>query len=108
MEMADYILGILRSQLMVIFSWGFHNPIALPDNEGLRFNVQGFKFKGVVEIIYNEGWDLFDIRFIKNGKVVDTIEEIYLDSLVEVIDDYVERTPNYKQRVTAEHSIKVY
>ena len=108
MEMADYILRILRSQLMVIFSWGFHNPIALSDNQGLRFNVQGFKFKGVVEIIYNEGWDLFDIRFIKNCKVVDTIEEIYLDSLVDVIDDYVERTPNYNQRVKEQYSIKVY
>ena len=108
MEMADYILRILRSQLIVIFSWGFHNPIALSDNQGLRFNVQGFKFKGVVEIVYNEGWDLFDIRFIKNDKVVDTIEEIYLDSLVDVIDDYVERTPNYNQRVKEQYSIKVY
>ena len=33
--MAEYILQILRSQLMVVFSWGFHRPTALPE-DGLR------------------------------------------------------------------------
>ena len=106
--MANYILRILRSELMVMFSWGFHDPIALTNNEGLRFNVQGFKFKGVVEVIYNEMWDLFDVRFIKGNKVIDTIEEIYLDCLVDVIDDYVEKTSDYEKRVQEESSIKVY
>jgi hypothetical protein len=99
MEMAKYIMTILKTQLMVIWSWGIHNPIALPNNEGLRFNVQGYKFKGVVEVVYNEGWDLFDVRFVKGGKVIDTIEEIYLDGLVQVIDDYVEKTPDNDKRV---------
>lgn len=107
MEMAKYILRILRSQLMVMFSWGFHNPVALPNNTGLRFNVQGFKFRGIVEVVYNEGWDLFDVRFIKGGKVIDTIEEVYLDGLVDVIDDYVEKTPDYNQRVMEEYLVKV-
>ena len=49
MEMANYILRILRSQLTIMLSWGFNHPTALPNNEGLRFNVQGFKFKGTVE-----------------------------------------------------------
>ena len=108
MEMANYILRILRSQLMVMFSWGFNHPVALPNNEGLRFNVQGFKFKGTVEVVYNEGWDLFDVRFIKNGKEIDTIEEIYLDGLVDAIDDYVEKTPYYNEKVAAEYSISIY
>ena len=88
---------------MVMFSWGFNHPTALPNNEGLRFNVQGFKFKGTVEVVYNEGWDLFDVSFIKDGKVVDKIEEVYLDGLVDVIDRYVEKTDDYNQRVTAEY-----
>ena len=108
MEMAKYILRILRSQLMVMFSWGFNHPVALPNNEGLRFNVQGYKFKGIVEVIYNECWDLFDVRFIKGGKVIDTIEEIYLDSLVDVIDDYVEKSPDYEQRVKEQYSFSLY
>lgn len=108
MSMAKYILRILRSQLMVMFSWGFNHPVALPNNEGVRFNVQGYKFKGVVEVVYDEGWDLFIVRFIKDGKVIDTIEEVYLDSLVQVIDDYVEKTPDYAQRVRAQYSISLY
>lgn len=48
---------------------------------GLRFKVQGFKFKGTFEVEYNEGTDLFDVRLIKNGKVVETVEDVYLDSL---------------------------
>ena len=107
MEMAKYIMTILKTQLMVVWSWGFHNPVALPNNEGLRFNVQGFKFNGVVEVVYDEGWDLFNVRFIKGGKVIDTVEEVYLDGLVDVIDDYVEKTSDYNERVIAEYSIKV-
>jgi hypothetical protein len=108
MEMANYILRVLRSQLMIMLSWGFHNPEALPNNEGLRFNVQGFKFKGTVEVIYNEGWDLFDVRFIKNGKVIDTIEELYLDGLVDAIDRYVEKTDDYQKRVKDEYSVIMF
>ena len=105
MEMANYIMNILRSQLMVMWSWGFHNAVAIEN--GLRFNVQGFKFKGTVEVVYNEGNDLFDIRFIKASKVVKTVEGVFFDSLVELIDDYVEKTADYEQRVAAEYSIKM-
>ena len=37
MEMAKYIMQILRSQLMVMWSWGFNSPIAIEN--GLRFKV---------------------------------------------------------------------
>lgn len=91
MEMAKYIMSIFKTQLIIVWSWGFHNPVAL-DN-GLQFRVQGRLFKGVVNVVYNEGRDLFDVSFIKNGKVIDTIEGVYLDTLVNAIDYYVE-TPN--------------
>lgn len=108
MEMANYILRILRSQLVVMLSWGFNHPVALPNNEGLQFNVQGFKFRGVVQVVYNEGWDLFDVRFINNGKVIDTIEELYLDGLVDAIDRYVEKTDDYENRVKEEYSLIMF
>ena len=106
--MAKYIMSILKTQLMVVWSWGFHNPVALPNNEGLQFIVQGFKFKGTVEVAYNEGWDLFDVSFIKDGKVVDKIEEVYLDGLVDVIDRYVEKTDDYENRVKEEYSLIMF
>ena len=105
MEMAKYIMSILKTQLMVVWSWGFHNPVAIEN--GLRFKVQGFKFRGVVSIVYNEGSDLFDLSFIKRNKVVKSIEGVFFDMLVDTIDDYVERTPDYEQRVKREYSISL-
>lgn len=105
MEMAKYILSIFKTQLMVVYSWGFHQPMALEN--GIRFKVTGFKFKGIVDVIYNESRDLFDVSFIKRNKVVKSIDGVYFDMLVDTIDDFVEKTSDYKERVTAEYSIKV-
>ena len=102
MEMAMYIMRILKSQLMVMWSWGFHSPTTITN--GLRFKVSGYKFKGIVEVVYNEGTDLFDVSFIKRNKVVDTVEGCYLDMLVNVIDNRVEKVDNYEERVKDEYS----
>lgn len=99
--MAEYILQILRSQLMVVFSWGFHRPTALPDNRGLAFKVDGFKYKGMVKVIYNVGADLFEIH-LEDGRIE---EGVYLDQLVDVIDGMVERTDNYSQSVKKTYNI---
>ena len=105
MDMAKYIMSILKTQLMVVWSWGFHQPMALAN--GLRFKVSGYKFRGVVDVIYNEGSDLFDLRFLKANKVVNTIEGVFFDMLVDTIDDYVEKTTDYEKRVAAEYSISL-
>lgn len=105
MEMAKYIMQILKTQLMVVWSWGFNKPVALEN--GLRFNVQGFKFRGVVEVVYNEGQDLFDVSFIKANKVVKSIDGVFFDMLVNVIDDYVEKTADYEKSVKAEYSLSI-
>lgn len=94
--MAEYILQILRSNLMVMFSWGFHQPQRLPDNKGLAFKVQGFKYTGWVEVRYNDGRDLFEVELIKTGVKV---EDVYFDCLVTVIDNLVEHTDNYQNDV---------
>ncbi len=101
--MAEYIMSILKTQLMVVWSWGFHQPMALQN--GLRFKVSGFKFCGVVDIVYNEGHDLFDISFIKSNKVVKSVDGVYFDMLIDVLDDFIERTPDYDKRVAAEYSL---
>lgn len=90
---------------MVVWSWGFNSPVAVAN--GLRFKVQGFKFRGIVEVIYNEGTDLFDVSFINRGKVVEAVEGVYFDLLVDMIDDKVEKTANYKKRVEQEYSLSL-
>lgn len=97
--MANYIYTVLMFKVMVVLSWGFNSPIAIAD--GLRFKVQGFKFTGTVEVIYNEGTDLFNVH-LSNGTVV---ADVYVDSLVEVIDGLVERTNDYKERVKKEYGL---
>ena len=88
---------------MVVWSWGFNSPIAVEN--GLRFKVNGFKFRGVVEVVYDEGTDLFNISFIKRNKVVEVVNGVYCDMIVEVIDNTVEKTADYKERVRAEYSL---
>ena len=84
---------------MVVLSWGFNSPNAITD--GLRFKVQGFKFTGTVEVIYNAGTDLFNVH-LSNGIVV---ADVYVDSLFEVIDGLVERTNDYEERVKKEYGL---
>jgi len=103
MEMAQYILQIFQTRFIVVHSWGFNSPIAIEN--GLRFRVQGFKFCGIVEGKYDEGSDLFNVSFIKCGEVVKTVNGVFFDSLVEVIDNTVEKTSDYDQRVKEEYSL---
>ena len=103
--MANYILSILRSQLMVVLSWGFNSPRAIEN--GLQFHVQGFLFKGVVKVIYDEGADTFIVRLEKyDGSLWMEQNDVYLDNLVYVIDGMVERTPDYGERVAKEYGLK--
>lgn len=97
---ADYIMQILQTQLMVVLSWGFNNPIALTGNRGLKFDVNGFLYQGTVEVIYNEGSDLFDVII---GMM--RIEGVYFDQLVDVIDGEVERVENYKDKVKQTYNL---
>lgn len=97
--MANYIYTVLMSKVMVVLSWGFDSPIAITD--GLRFKVQGFKFTGTVEVIYNEGMDLFEVH-LSDGRVE---ADVYADCLVDVIDGMVERTDDYRERVKKEYGL---
>lgn len=105
--MVDYILSILRMELMVVFSWGFHCPTALPNDEGLAFKVNGFKHKGWVVIRYNEVADLFNVELRDNRlKVIENIEDVYFDQLVNVIDHAVEGTSDYEKQVKKFYNIQ--
>ena len=84
MGMAKYIMSILRNQSMIVMSWGFNSPVAI--NNGLKFKVQGYLHRGWVEVLYNEGRDLFEVRTIhKDGSIKDTVDDVYFDCLVDVI-----------------------
>ena len=104
MTIAEYILRVLRAQIVIVMSWGFHNAKAIEN--GIAFNVEGFIFQGRVEIVYDEGWDLFDIRLInEDGSVKEEAQGVFVDGIVSTIDNMVERTTDYKERVKREYSL---
>ena len=89
---------------MIMFSWGFHSAYAIEN--GLGFFVNGYLHKGKVEVIYDDGWDLFTVRTInRDGSVKQQEEGIYADGLVATIDTMVERCPDYKERVKKDYGL---
>jgi hypothetical protein len=100
-----YIMDCLTRQKIILFSWGFHKPIAIEN--GLQFSVNGFIFKGIVKIVYNEGTDLFDIKLINVNGCLGLIPDVFLDELIDVLDRHIgkdESDENYKNRVRQEYS----
>ena len=107
LDMGKYIYSILLSQPTILMSWGFESPAVIP--LGLRFKVNGFKHQGGVEVIYNIGADLFDIYLLgDDNQVKETIDEIYFDQLIEVIDNHVEYIENYVECVNHVYKIETY
>lgn len=103
--MANYILSILRTNLNIVWSWGFNSP--KPTQNGLSFKVQGFLHKGWVVVKYNEGTDLFGIKLLTDQlKEIKSIEGIYVNQLIDMIDDMVECCDNYDQKVKNEYSLE--
>ena len=106
--MAKYILSILRTQLAIVFSWGFHSPKAITD--GLEFQVQGFLFKGIVKVLYDGGSDTFVVRLENaDGSLHSEHTDVYLDNLVSVIDNAVEKDcsqSEYVEMVNAAYGYK--
>jgi hypothetical protein len=89
------LVGVLRRH-QTVWSWGAHAWTKMNDY-CLRFKVQGHHHYGHIYLVVN-GRDLFDIYLTSlRGTVREHIEDVYLDSLIEVIDDKVERIAAYKQ-----------
>ena len=105
-KMAEYIMILLKSRFSIVWSWGSSRFLPLPN--GLQFHVEGFLHTGWVKVLYNEASDAFDITLLSNRKKeVKTIERVYIDSLVDVIDYHVENDGNfnYEEKVKTTYSL---
>ena len=94
-QVANEILRQIRTiDKWALGAWGARQFIATNDPPGVQFLVNGRKFKGKVIITLN-GKDLYDVEFgiIKMPNWVSKHKEhdIYVEELVKVIDDYVEK-----------------
>lgn len=99
-KMSEYIWGILADNFILPMSWGVELESVHTIKMGVQFQVNGFKHKGLVNVIFNEGEDLFEISLLDNdGSVVRSIEHVYVDQLLDTIDNAVEKTDNYEQSI---------
>lgn len=77
---------------MATFAWGAKDWAATPN--GLRFKSSGIvRWKGIVNVEYNDGSDLYDLEFfrIRGGKVFmdDKVSDVFAEDLVRIIDSQV-------------------
>ena len=75
LELAMYIWRILKTQMTVIMSWGID--------------------PGQAKVI-----DLFEIKLLSEEReLVKFIDGVYLDCLINTLDENIEKCENYEQRV---------
>ena len=110
-RIAAYILELMRYFPITIMSWGVDSESYrlaedADGNCGLSFHVQGFKHKGIVQVLYDEGADTFLYHLLSDtGEILKTRNDIYLDQLIPTIDEAVEKVENYEQRVRSEYGL---
>ena len=111
--MAKYILDIFRTNVPVVMSWGI-DPDTYKQIEdengyyGISFTVNGFKHKGTVQVLFDEGADYFVVKLLDdNNQVIKTCKDIFLGELVTAIDNEVEHVENYDSRVSQEYGLRV-
>lgn len=90
MNTAQIILSQINAlDPMALFAWGAKDLMNM--GNGLKFKTSGMtRWKGYVYVQYNEGTDLYDIRFMRWRKfdMVEDVTEsgVFVEDLVSVID----------------------
>ena len=94
------INDILSSRMNIIMSWGLHNKRAITD--GVRFDVQGFKFTGEVKIIFDFARSAETNLTTFKVQIGDEVTTgVTADELIDFIDERVELVDNYEEAVKA-------
>ena len=105
-EIANYIFSIFRTNPFVVMSWGINPASITIVDVGVKFHVQGFIHTGYVQVVLNEGEDLFEVTLIsEEGETLNKIEHIFVDNLICVIDEAVEKCENYQERISQEYQL---
>ena len=103
--MSRYIWHILTLDPYIPMSWGIDLDSIESDETSLEFHVQGFVHTGNVRITFIEGADVFQVTLYgEDGELKETINDVYLDNLVSVIDEKVEKQ---SQTTTDDYTAKV-
>lgn len=98
MKPENIILSVLLSRPTYIMSWGTHNLYFIEN--GIRFNVKGFKFTGIIEIKYINMRDYYRISLLNEDLSVKHVEQdLPINMIVDKIDNLIEVVENYEKSV---------
>lgn len=89
-------MRVLTHNKTIYWSWGVSKRTTVL-GKGLILQVNGRRHSG--DVLITLGWDdTYQVRIISNrGKVIKHYEMVYFDNLVEIIDDHIERIPEYSR-----------
>lgn len=99
-SMARYIWRVFQHSVIPL-SWGICFASVRTLSNGTEFHVQGFKMMGYVKVEYDEGSDTFTVTLTPDDNLKNriTIENVYLDNLISVIDENVEYCEDYETKI---------
>ena len=84
----------------IIMSWGLHNKRVITD--GVRFDVQGFKFTGEVKITFDYDRSHANKKSTFKVQIGDDVSTgVTAEELIDFIDERVEKVDNYEEAVKA-------
>ena len=84
----------------IIMSWGLHNKRVITD--GVKFDVQGFKFTGEVKITFDFTRSHANKKSTFKVQIGDDVSTgITTENLIDFIDERVEKVDNYEEAVKA-------
>lgn len=94
-----------QSETAIVWSWGISKWVALTEKT-LAIRVNARRLNGIVCITLHEGRDLYNVAFFSNKRISEVllnpskkfedIDGVYCDQLVEMIDNVIERIPEYQ------------
>ena len=84
----------------MVWSWGLHNKRVITD--GVRFDVQGFKFTGEVKITFDFARSHANKKSTFKVQISDDVSTgITAEELIDFIDERVEKVDNYEETAKA-------
>lgn len=99
-DISKYIWYVLTLDPYVPMSWGIEEESIEASEDSVEFKVNGFLHQGTVRITYLEGSDLFQVcLYDGDGAMIEQIDDVYMDSLADTIDQKVEKCENYEEQV---------
>lgn len=78
----------------IFWSWGVEQKFNY-NHKGLLLKVDAHRHKGWL-LISLSFMDLYDVHLFEDGKIKDSIKELYFDQLLNTIDDRIEKIDGYE------------